>query len=133
MANYHLTAREIMSVEIVTVLGDATVQEAAALMRLEGVRSLLVQPRHEGDPLAIVTYSDLVYQVLAEGLNPAATFIHQVMVKPALTLPPDMKVEYIARMFRNAGIGHAPVIDGSRLLGMVSMTDLITEVIDDPD
>jgi CBS domain-containing protein len=43
-----------------------------------------------------------------------------------------MEVKHIARLFRQIKIGHAPVVDGGRLLGMVSMTDLITEVITEP-
>ncbi len=133
MANYGLRARDIMQVEIATIVSDASVAEAVAQMRLEGVRSLIVKPHNQHDSYAIITYSDIVHKVLAEGLDPTKVPVYAVMTKPAVTIPPDMQVQYIARLFRQTGIGHAPVVDCGKLVGIVSMTDLITEVIAEPD
>lgn len=133
MANYDLCARDIMQVEIATIVSDASVAEAAAQMRLEGVRSLIVKPTNQHDPYAIITYSDIVNKVLAEGLDPAKVAVYEVMTKPVVTIPPDMQAQYIARLFRQMGIGHAPVVDRGELVGIVSMTDLITEVVAEPD
>jgi len=129
VTNYKLTARDIMQVEIAAILGDATITEAAAQMRLEGVRSLIIVPRSPADPYAIITFSDIVNRVLAFGHDPNTMYVHQVMTKPVITIPPDMQVEYIARLFSQSKIGHAPVMDCGELLGIVSMTDLVTEVI----
>jgi CBS domain-containing protein len=129
VANYDLTARDIMQVEIAAILGDATIVDAAAQMRYEGVRSLLIVPRNPSDPYAIITFSDIVNQVLAHGHDPAMMQVHEVMTKPLITVPPDMRVEYIARLFQQSKIGHVPVMDCGELLGIVSMTDLVTEVI----
>lgn len=129
MANYDLRARDIMQVEIATILGDLSVADAVRQMRIEGVRSLIVERRDRSDPYAIVTYSDIVSKVLAEGKDPEHVTVDSIMTKPLITIPPDMKVEFIARLFRQHGIGHAPVLECGELLGMVSMTDLITEII----
>jgi len=48
VANYALCARDIMQVEIATILGDASIGEAARLMLQEGVRSLLVNIQNKG-------------------------------------------------------------------------------------
>ena len=129
MANYILHARDIMQVEVATILGDMTVSEAAALMRFEGVRSLLIERRTPDDPYGIITYSDIVHKVLAEGYDPELIEVSRIMTKPLITLSPDLKVEYIARLFKQSGIGHAPVMDEDKVIGIVSMTDLVTEVI----
>lgn len=132
MTNYHLRARDIMHREIATILDDSTVQEAAAQMRLEGVRSLIVVPHDAEDSYAIITYADIVSKVLADGRDPSAVRVDEVMTKPTITIPPTMEVKHIARLFRQTKIGHAPVIDAGKLVGVVSMTDLITEVITEP-
>jgi len=129
VANYDLTARDIMQVEIAAILGDATIVDAAAQMRYEGVRSLLIVPRSPSDPYAIITFSDIVNKVLSHGHDPAKMQVHEVMTKPLITVPPDMQVEYIARLFQQSKIGHVPVMDCGELLGIISMTDLVTEVI----
>ena len=129
MANYKLQAKDIMQVDVATILGDMSVSEAASLMRFEGVRSLLVEPRTPEDPYGIITYSAIVYQVLAEGYDPDRVEVHRIMTKPLITLTPDLKAEYIARLFKQSGIGHAPVVEDEKVIGIVSLTDLITEVI----
>lgn len=132
MGNYHLRARDIMHTEVATILDDGTIEEAASLMRLEGVRSLIVVPHHSDDSYGIITYADIIAKVLAEGRDPAQVRVDEVMTKPAITIASGMEVKHIARLFRQARIGHVPVVDGNKLLGIVSMTDLITEVINEP-
>jgi CBS domain-containing protein len=132
--NYHLTAGDIMQTEVETILGDLTVQEAATLMRFAGTRSLLVIPRQEGHPYGIVSYSDIVYRVIAEGKDPRRTRIDEITTTPALAVRPDDNVQKISSLFRKHGIGHAPVVDEhGKLIGIISMTDLVTEVITEPE
>jgi CBS domain-containing protein len=132
MGNYHLRARDIMHTEVASILDDGTIEEAASLMRLEGVRSLIVVPHHSDDSYGIITYADIISKVLAEGRDPGRVRVDEVMTKPAITIPPGMEVKHIARLFRQTRIGHVPIVDGNKLLGIVSMTDLITEVINEP-
>ncbi len=129
VGNYDLCARDIMQVEVATILGDLSVTEAARLMLSEGVRSLIIEPRSESDPYAVITYSDIVCKVLAEGRSPDQVIIDEVMTKPLITIPPQMKIRYIAQLLRQTGIGHIPVVDCGELLGIVSMTDLVTEIV----
>jgi CBS domain-containing protein len=133
MINYQLRARDIMQVELATILDDATVAEAAQQMRLEGVRSLIVERHNVDDPYGIVTFSDIITHVLSEGRDPGDVKVHEVMTKPIITITPGMGVEYIARMFTQTGVSHLPVIEDGRISGIVSMTDLVTEMIPEPE
>jgi CBS domain-containing protein len=132
MSNYHLTARDIMQTDIATILPELTIQDAAALMRHHGVRSLIVEKDAEDDAYGLVTFADIVSKVLARGFDPAEMRVDEIMTKPLIVVNPSLKVELIARLFANHRIGHAPVIENHQLIGIVSMTDLITEVISEP-
>jgi CBS domain-containing protein len=132
-SRYQLRAQDIMQVELATILDDATVAEAAKLMRAEGVRSLIVEPHDQGDPLGIISFADMVSKVLAHGHDPEKMLVHQIMTKPAIVIDPTMPVQYIARLIDRTRAGHVPVVKNGEVLGMVSMTDLVTEVITDPD
>lgn len=129
MANYDLRAKDIMQVEVASVPPETTVQAAALRMKREGVRSLIVERSGPDDPYGIVTYSDIVAKVLALGMDPAEVSVEEIMVKPLVVVNPSLKVEHVARLFAQSGIGHAPVISGHRLVGVISKTDLIVEVI----
>ena len=133
MANYNLRARDIMSTDLATILPELTVQDAAALMRHHGVRSLLVEKESDDDAYGIVTYADIVDKVLAYGFDPAEVRVDEIMTKPLIVVNPSLKVEMIARLFAQNNVGHAPVIEDREVIGMVSMTDLITEVITEPE
>ncbi len=133
MANYQLKAGDIMQTEVATVLGDLSVEEAVSLMRFEGTRCLLVVPRHDTEPYGIVCYSDIVYQIIAEHNNPHYITVDTIATTPAVAVRPDDSVQDIAVLFRKHGIGHAPVVNQNGvLIGVISMTDLVTEVISEP-
>jgi CBS domain-containing protein len=129
MANYDLRARDIMQVEIASVPPETTVLDAALRMKREGVRSLIVERASPDDAYGIVTYSDIVSKVLALGMEPAEVTVEEIMNKPLVVVNPNLKVEYVARLFARTGIGHAPVISDHQLVGVISKTDLIVEVV----
>jgi CBS domain-containing protein len=132
MANYNLCARDIMQTEVATVLPELSVQDAAALMRHQGVRSLVVEKDSDDDAYGLITYADIVTKVLAHGFDPAEIRVDEVMTKPLIVVNASLKVEMIARLFAHHRVGHAPVIEDHRLVGIVSMTDLVVEVITEP-
>src|SRR3990172_1080581 len=122
-----------MQTDIARVLRELTVRDAAALMRQQGVRSLIVEKESEDDAYGIITYADIVNKVLALGMEPAEVRVDEIMTKPLIVVNPTWKVETVAQLFANNNIGHAPVIEDNKIIGMVSMTDLITEVITEPE
>ncbi len=119
-----MKAEEIMTKEVVTIRGAATVAEAVKLMKEKNLRALVVDRRHEQDAYGILTETDIVYKVAAFGNDPNKTRVYEIMTKPCIVVNPDLGVEYVARLFANTGIRRAPVIDG-KLVGIISVTDIL--------
>ena len=119
-----LTAKDIMTQDVVTVSGSATVADAVKLMKERGLRALIVERRTENDPYGMVTETDIVYKVAAYGKDPKQMRVYEIMTKPCIVVPPDLGVEYVARLFANTRIRRAPVIEGT-LLGIISVSDLM--------
>lgn len=119
-----LTAADIMTRDVVTIRGSATVAEAVAALRKNELRALIVDRRNPQDSYAILTETDIVYKVIAYGIDAATIRVFEIMTKPCIGVRPDLGVEYIARLFANTGIRRAPVI-GDRLLGIVSVSDIL--------
>ncbi|BAY90850.1 MULTISPECIES: CBS domain-containing protein [unclassified Tolypothrix] len=121
-----MRAKHIMTQDVATIRGSATVAEAVKLMRLKELRALIVEPRHSGDAYGIITETDIVSKVVAYGKDPQRMHVYEVMSKPCIVVNPDLDVEYVARLFANTGVWRAPVIQGE-LLGIISVTDIITK------
>ncbi len=119
-----MAAREIMTKNVVSISGSATVAEAVALMKEKGLRALIVDRRNEDDPYGMVTETDIVYKVAAHGHDPKEMRVYQIMTKPCIVVTPELGVEYIARLFANTKIRRAPVVQG-RLLGVISISDIL--------
>ena len=117
-------AEDIMTREVVTIRGSATVAEAVELMKAKGLRALIVEPRHGQDPYGMVTETDVVYKVAAYGHDAKKMRVYEIMTKPCITLNPELGIEYIARLFAQSHIRRAPVIQG-KLLGIVSVSDIL--------
>jgi CBS domain-containing protein len=121
-----MKAADIMTKDVVTIRGSATVAEAIKLMKEKGLRALIVNRRHEEDAYGIVTETDIVYKVTAFGTDPKQVRVYEIMTKPCITVNPNLAVEYVARLFAQNHIRRAPVIEG-KLLGMISITDILTK------
>ncbi|MEM8830707.1 MAG: CP12 domain-containing protein [Cyanobacteria bacterium P01_G01_bin.19] len=119
-----LSARDIMTKNVVTIGGSATVAEAVKLMKEKSLRALIVERRSDSDPYGIVTETDIVYKVAAFGHDPKKMRVYEIMTKPCVTVNPDLGVEYVARLFATTRIRRAPVIEG-KLLGIISVSDIL--------
>ncbi|HEY9620335.1 MAG TPA: CBS domain-containing protein [Crinalium sp.] len=117
---------DILTEDVATIRGSATVAQAVKLMKLKGIRSLIVERRHEEDAYGIVTDTDIVNQVVAFGKDPEQVRVYEVMTKPCIVVNPDLAIEYAARLFAQTGIDRAPVIRGD-LLGIVSAADILAK------
>jgi CBS domain-containing protein len=120
-----MRAEEIMTKEVVTIRGFATVAEAVGLMKEKGLRALVVEPRTAADPYGMVTETDIIYKVAAFGHDPKAMRVYEIMVKPCVVVNPELGVEYVARLFAQTRIRRAPVIKGGLLLGIISVSDIL--------
>jgi CBS domain-containing protein len=119
-----MKAEDIMTREVITIPGFATVAEAVKLMKDNGLRALIVEPRNETDPYGMVTETDIVYKVVAHGHDPKQMRVYQVMTKPCVVVNPELGIEYVARLFAQTRIRRAPVIQNG-LVGIISITDIL--------
>lgn len=105
----------------ISVPPGTTIRAAAQLMRDKQISCLAVA---EGERLrGIVTARDFTNKVLAEGLDPDLP-VDQVMTRDPRSLSPDDLGSDILHTMLEHRIGHLPVVDDGRLVGMITQTDL---------
>jgi len=122
-----MRVRELMSYPIFTVRPDATVFEAIEIMAREGKGSLLVA--REGllkNIEGIVTTSGLFLKVFAEGLDPNAVKVSEVMTKaPLITINLNASSKDAAGLMIKHKIRRLPVVEDGTRVGIVTSKDLL--------
>ncbi len=123
-----MTVGEICNREVVVIGREASVQEAARLMREHHVGCLVVVEEREGRtvPVGLVTDRDLVVELLALDLDPDAVAVGDLMsADPVLAYEEDRLWDTLRRM-RIEGVRRVPVVDRSGALqGILTLDDLL--------
>ena len=131
-----VSVRDIMRTEIVTIRPDATLPELARLLRDRNVSGVPVVDE-DGDVLGTVSVTDLLWlsdRILVTPTAPAdgagsdrlgGRTVREVMTPDAFGVPPDAGVDELVEFFSRTGLHRALVLEGSRVVGIVSITDLL--------
>ena len=118
---------EHMTRDLLTISTDATLGEAAASMVERGVGAVVVL---EGETVAaILTERDVMKAVAsgAGGSAPAAEW----MTRHPDTIEPSDTMDHAASLMIHGGYRHLPVVEEGRLVGIVSIRDLMRVALDD--
>ena len=120
-----IRVRHVMKAQYDMVDGMTTVKDALAKMSHVETKCLIVDKRHADDEYGIVLISDIAKYVLAMDRAPERVNVYEVMTKPVIAVDPEMDIRYCARLFDKFGLSRAPVIEGGKLIGIVSFTDMV--------
>ena len=108
---------------VVSVAENATVVEAAALMNENRIGALVVT---RGDAVVgIFTERDILCRVVAARRDPAHTHVKDVMTSPVACCSPQTTREECRTVMRHRRLRHLPVVQDKRLVGIISVGDLL--------
>ena len=106
---------------------EAPVLEAIRAMAEHHVGALLVM---RGEVRAgIVSERDYARKVILRGRSSSDTPVRDIMTSPVLTVSPDTSVEQCMQLVTDKRVRHLPVVEAGRVVGMVSIGDLVKAVI----
>jgi signal-transduction protein with cAMP-binding, CBS, and nucleotidyltransferase domain len=125
--------RDVMKSQVDMIDGLTTVADALRKMRHVENKALIVEKRHEDDEYGIVMLSDIARQVLARDRAPERVNVYEIMSKPVVSVDAAMDIRYCARLFDKFGLTRAPVMEGGKIVGVVSYTDMVLKGLCAPD
>ena len=115
-----------MKADPVTIGRTMLIQEAAELMKKHGIRHL---PVVEGDQLeGFITQTDLrqyFFPSMVEDIT-----VHDVMVVRPYTVQVDASIDQAARLIHDYKIGGLPVMEGKKLVGVITSSDIVSGFIE---
>ena len=127
-----MRVRDIMNADVVTATADTTIGQVAKLMADKDVGSVVIV--EGGKPVGIVTDRDLVVDHLAKGHTQDHAVREAVSgggpLSGLVTVKPDLDILEAAQELGRHKVGRLPVVEGDKLVGLVSAGDLAKELRD---
>jgi len=113
---------KIMNRDVVTVDTKTKLYDVASKMTIQKIGAVVVLDK--GKMAGIFTERDLLTKVVYENRNPAQAVMSEVMTRSPQTLRPDQSVADAYDMMSSQGFRHVPIVDGDKLVGIVSIRDI---------
>lgn len=115
--------------EVYSVAPDAPVVEAIRLMAQRGIGALVVL---EGERLAgVVSERDYARKVVLQGRSSSTTRVLEIMTPEVVQVGLDDTVDHCMKLVTDRRLRHLPVVEDRRVVGVVSIGDLVKAVIED--
>ncbi len=111
---------------------DDSVADAVRLMNRENIGAVMIFDPEER-LMGMFTERDVLRRVIDGGLDHKVTRLEDVMTRRLATLTPTMIVEEALQLVNQVGCRHLPVLDGERVLGMISIRDLTNTLVEARD
>lgn len=128
-----LTVRDVMIRDVIRVSPFATIREAMTLMREHGVKSLVVEQRNEHDAWGLISYTNIVKTVIAEDGDIDLLNVYDVCAKPVISVGESLGLRHVAGLMSEHRIKRLLVLEDNRLLGFVTMDDIMAALFDRMD
>lgn len=116
-----ISVGDVMSRDVKTVPTAAKVADAAKAMAKWKIGSLIIVRGKE--PAGIITEGD-VSKCVARGLDPRTTPV-SFSKRKLVTVEPEERLEVAAKIMASAGVKKLPVMDGKKLVGIITQTDIV--------
>jgi CBS domain-containing protein len=116
---------------VVTIAPDASVFTALELMAERDIGAVVVV--HDGRVVGILSERDYARKVILHNKSSREITVDEIMTDRVLYVGPTHTVEECMTLMTDKRIRHLPVMDGDRLIGVLSIGDLVKATIDDRD
>jgi CBS domain-containing protein len=115
--------------EVITIHPTETVKRAADRMRARSIAALVVKSGDEF--LGLISEREIVHAIAQHGEGALSLTVQAVMTRAAITVAPDDTVKRAMTLMTNYRVRHLPVIAGDKLVGIVSIGDVVKHRLED--
>ena len=126
-----IRVKDLMKADAKTVNKDITLFTAIKMMRDFGVSSLIIEPESDGDAFGIITRKDVIEAIVMDPAGGTSLIVDDVMTKPAITVNSGLSILNCHQMMRMVGVRRLPVVDGTKLVGILSNANIFEKLVED--
>ena len=117
--------RELMAEPVVTVTADATLTDAARMMRDADIGDVIVVKKTK--PVGVLTDRDIVVRSVAENRTPGTVTAGEICTTDVVAVAPDAEISQAIALMRRAAVRRLPVTEMGELVGVLSLGELAIE------
>lgn len=125
-----MNAKDLMQSHVTTIREDATIEQLCDVLQSAHVNGVPVV-NEGGELVGIVSEEDVLFGAMGgapAGPGGSGATVAEIMTSPAVCATPETDIVELCRMMWGMRIHHVPIVDGGRLLGIVSSLDLVRAV-----
>ncbi|WP_339806518.1 CBS domain-containing protein [uncultured Marinobacter sp.] len=125
-----LLVKNVMVTDVVTVSPFAKLREALSLMKKHKLKSLVVERQNPHDAWGLITYTNVLKTVIAEGGDIDLINVYDVCAKPAISVGQSLSIKHVASLMTEHRVKRILVLNDNELLGFVAMDDIMDALLD---
>jgi CBS domain-containing protein len=116
--------------DVITIEPTATLAAAAALLTEKRIGALVIRGTG-GRVSGILSERDIVHALAARGRQALDEPLSQAMTREVVTCAPDDEIDLLMERMTMGKFRHVPVVDGGKLVGIVSIGDIVKQRVDE--
>ncbi len=113
---------------VFSVKGDITVYDALKIMGEKNIGALLVMQNEELK--GIISERDYARKIILKGKTSRDTLVNDIMTTNVITVVPEDAIEKCMELMSGKKIRHLPVMQNDKVVGVISITDVVTAIIE---
>lgn len=118
-----MLVRDIMARNVKTVRTGDTVLSAVQKMNKFDIGSVIVVS--SGRPVGILTEKNILSRIVEPRMDAGIVWVKDIMSAPLVSIEPTAAIEEAAKMMAEKRVNRLPVMDGNKLVGVISSTDIV--------
>ncbi|MGH8687604.1 MAG: CBS domain-containing protein [Burkholderiales bacterium] len=129
-----MQVKEILRVKgnrLLSIEPGGRAADAVKVMSEQNLGSLIVM--EQGRMIGVLTFREILMALAAHGGSVGDVRVAEIMVRDPVTAAPDMEVNDLRRTMLDSGARYLPVVDGAKLLGVISFRDVAKAVLEEQD
>lgn len=120
---------DLMNRDVRFIDKNTSIISAAKQMIEEHVSSFIIKPDDQLDAFGIITRKDVVEVLINAGAGETSIQVKDVMTKPSLTVNPELSIFNCHQMMLMVGVRRMPVVEGNKLAGIISNSDILKNIV----
>ncbi len=120
-----MKVNEFMTTKIEYIDADRSVYDAVEIMVNRRIRSVVVRPQGKESVHGVVTARDVVFKVLAKGVNPKSVKVSEIASRPIVCADRELDFEDAATLMEKSNIARIFICEKEKVVGLVSLLDLM--------